>query len=948
MEEGNDREAIRLERVDSPGCELEENEVSADSNEAASNNQKENGEVGVTASINLNVGEGIQDDERAVCITPLQCDPIPLPLQNVEIENNVVPPKVGMVFVGWLEVEAYYRSYGKQVGFGITRVKAAYKGGKSKEKRSTTWRCECSGKPDMRRVRNGKKISKGLEVGGVLPRITDSLVGVRAPRRSKKCDCPAMIYASVNSQGEWVIRTVVLEHKNHIPNPSLSNCISQNRQPGMTACKRRKSFNDQDLGSERDGVEEMPFTQRDVQNVITKERRLKLRDGDANTIMAFIEKMQKVNQNFFHSHRYDEHGVLQDVFWVDARCKAAFEEFGDVVCFDTTYLTNEYELPLVNFVGVNHHGQTILLGCALLSHEDTVTFQWVFRTWLLCMGGKAPPVMLTDQTSVIGEALAAVMPTTRHRWCLWHIIQKLGNKLGRFDRYTQFKEELKNVIYDCLTAEEFQSQWSRVIEEYHLQSSEWLTQMYGEREMWVPAYMKHLFCAGMRTTQRVENIHSFFDEYVGRHTRLSEFTGKYCVAMEQRASMERDADANTARYVRGLATGFKVEKIFQKMYTDAKFAEVQRECARVLYCTGRGETWVTETEVDHLMEDRVWVVCKSSKTEIPSTKRRLYRVRFNTETSEVSCDCRLFESCGIMCRHIIKVYDMNLIEDVPEKYILRRWRKDIPRKYARVKVAYHDPSKTVEVIRFDKMMSAFELVCGNAMQMEEAMQVVINMVRAMDINVNECLGKISMSSVGQCQTMNVLQTPPSTGTVKFAGDAEIRSAETGSGTDAARDPLFTKWNRTVQSTSITEKSAQNSEQLVSEASVLEHDDDVDDDEGRKRKFEVMKKKKLDVVYSPQVIQVQPSAMHGECQGQQQELMSPGGMRLMEEAGPASYFTRNIDQEELGKEDDNIEHNMEPRSMGVAEIGGEGGPAAYLTRNIAAKNDMLQWNRISWE
>ncbi|KNA15511.1 hypothetical protein SOVF_097650 [Spinacia oleracea] len=675
MEEGNDREAIRLERVDSPGCELEENEVSADSNEAASNNQKENGEVGVTASINLNVGEGIQDDERAVCITPLQCDPIPLPLQNVEIENNVVPPKVGMVFVGWLEVEAYYRSYGKQVGFGITRVKAAYKGGKSKEKRSTTWRCECSGKPDMRRVRNGKKISKGLEVGGVLPRITDSLVGVRAPRRSKKCDCPAMIYASVNSQGEWVIRTVVLEHKNHIPNPSLSNCISQNRQPGMTACKRRK-----------------------------------------------------------------------------------------------------------------------------------------------------------------------------------------------FDRYTQFKEELKNVIYDCLTAEEFQSQWSRVIEEYHLQSSEWLTQMYGEREMWVPAYMKHLFCAGMRTTQRVENIHSFFDEYVGRHTRLSEFTGKYCVAMEQRASMERDADANTARYVRGLATGFKVEKIFQKMYTDAKFAEVQRECARVLYCTGRGETWVTETEVDHLMEDRVWVVCKSSKTEIPSTKRRLYRVRFNTETSE----------------------------------------------------------------------------------MEEAMQVVINMVRAMDINVNECLGKISMSSVGQCQTMNVLQTPPLTGTVKFAGDAEIRSAETGSGTDAARDPLFTKWNRTVQSTSITEKSAQNSEQLVSEASVLEHDDDVDDDEGRKRKFEVMKKKKLDVVYSPQVIQVQPSAMHGECQGQQQELMSPGGMRLMEEAGPASYFTRNIDQEELGKEDDNIEHNMEPRSTGVAEIGGEGGPAAYLTRNIAAKNDMLQWNRISWE
>lgn len=50
--------------------------------------------------------------------------------------------------------------------------------------------------------------------------------------------------------------------------------------------------------------------------------------------------------------------------WVDARSRAAYEEFNDLVCFDATYLTNDYEVAFANFVGVNHHEQSILLGCA--------------------------------------------------------------------------------------------------------------------------------------------------------------------------------------------------------------------------------------------------------------------------------------------------------------------------------------------------------------------------------------------------------------------------------------------------------------------------------------------------------------------------------------------------------------------------------------------------------
>ena len=35
--------------------------------------------------------------------------------------------------------------------------------------------------------------------------------------------------------------------------------------------------------------------------------------------------------------------------------------------FYTTYLTNKYDMTFAPFVGVNHHDQSILLGCGLLS-----------------------------------------------------------------------------------------------------------------------------------------------------------------------------------------------------------------------------------------------------------------------------------------------------------------------------------------------------------------------------------------------------------------------------------------------------------------------------------------------------------------------------------------------------------------------------------------------------
>ncbi|KAK0598414.1 hypothetical protein LWI29_034407 [Acer saccharum] len=126
----------------------------------------------------------------------------------------------------------------------------------------------------------------------------------------------------------------------------------------------------------------MPFLEKDCRNYIEKVRRLRLGEGDAMAIQNYFMNMQAKNTNFFYAIDLDEDGRLRNAFWADARSRAAYEEFDDSVTFDTTYLTNLYDMPFARFVGVNHHGQLILLGYGLISSEDTDTFIWLFKSWL--------------------------------------------------------------------------------------------------------------------------------------------------------------------------------------------------------------------------------------------------------------------------------------------------------------------------------------------------------------------------------------------------------------------------------------------------------------------------------------------------------------------------------------------------------------------------------------
>ena len=69
-----------------------------------------------------------------------------------------------MTFRTWEEVETMYKVYGKSQGFGIARTQAA--SNVNRERRAMTWKCECWGKPNMKQMRERRRMEQQMEIGG--------------------------------------------------------------------------------------------------------------------------------------------------------------------------------------------------------------------------------------------------------------------------------------------------------------------------------------------------------------------------------------------------------------------------------------------------------------------------------------------------------------------------------------------------------------------------------------------------------------------------------------------------------------------------------------------------------------------------------------------------------------------------------------------------------------
>ncbi|GMQ03049.1 hypothetical protein CsSME_00049007 [Camellia sinensis var. sinensis] len=565
------------------------------------------------------------------------------------------PPTVGLEFDSFDEAYDFYNVYAKGQGFGI-RVSNSWFRSKRKERYRAKLSCSSAGFKKKSEANN--------------------------PRPETRTGCPAMIIIRLVDSKRWRTIEVELEH-NHPVSPDVKRFYKSHKKMIIAAKKAQQSEPTTEIHTIKlyrtaavdavcNGYSNVD--EREGRSPINHSKHLQLKEGDAHAVYNYFCRMKLTNPNFFYLMDLDDEGRLKNVFWADARSRAAYSYFCDTIAIDTTCLANKFEIPLISFVGVNHHGQSILLGCGFLGHESVECFVWIFRAWLACMLGHPPQVVITDQSKPLQNAVSVVFPEAHHCYCLWYIMQRVPEKLGGLKGFEAIKRQLNKAVYDSLKIAEFETSWGGLIECHGLGDHKWLQALYEDRQRWVPVYLKDIPSAGMIPIKENEGLTAFFDGYVHKHTSFKEFVDKYDLALQRKHLKEAMGDLESRNSSLELKTRCNFELQLSKVYTKEIFKKFQAEVEGMYSCFNTKQVSVSGPIITYVVKERVEV--EGSEKEV-----RYYEVLYETTQVDIRCICSLFNFKGYLCRHALNVLNYNGVEEIPSRYILLRWCKDFKRRY---------------------------------------------------------------------------------------------------------------------------------------------------------------------------------------------------------------------------------------------------------------------------
>lgn len=577
---------------------------------------------------------------------------------NGETQSKMDPPTptVGLEFDSFDEAYDFYNIYGKEQGFGI-RVSNSWFRSKRKERYRAKLSCSSAGFKKKSEANN--------------------------PRPETRTGCPAMIVIKLVDSQRWRIVELELEH-NHPVSPQIKRfykshkkmiIAAKNAQPQpepVTEVHTIKLYRTPVMDVGCNGCSTLNETE--GLNPMDHSKHLELREGDAHAVYNYFCRMKLTNPNFYYLMDLDDDGRLRNVFWADARSRAAYGYFCDTVAIDTTCLANKYELPLISFVGVNHHGQSVLLGCGFLGVESLDCYVWMLRAWLKCMLGRPPQVIITDQCKPLQIAVSEVIPEARHCYCLLYILQRVPEKLGGLKGYEAIKRQLHKSVYSSLKIAEFETSWAEMIKRHELGNNKWLQTLYEDRQNWVPVYLKDTFFAGMIPIRENESLPAFFDGYVHKHTSFKEFVDKYDLALHRKRMKEVVADLESRESIFELKTRCNFEVQLCKVYTKEIFKRFQLEVEGMYSCFNTRQVNVNGPIITYIVKERVEV--EGNEKEV-----RCYEVLYETTQVDIRCICSLFNYRGYLCRHALNVLNYNGVEVIPSRYILPRWSKDFKCRY---------------------------------------------------------------------------------------------------------------------------------------------------------------------------------------------------------------------------------------------------------------------------
>ncbi|KAJ1264841.1 hypothetical protein BS78_08G033000 [Paspalum vaginatum] len=541
--------------------------------------------------------------------------------------------------VAYSEEEAYrlYCDYGHRMGFSVRKGKQYYFTG-TKTIRTKDYYCSKEGLKD-----------------------DEQLTEANFNKPETRTNCKAMVRFRVDAEGQWRVIQIIPEHNHELVRPEEIHLLRSVRtlsvpKPGVLNAMVNAEIQamHDSLHINEDGTE--------CHSQLSIRSYTQLEIDDCEALIGYFKRRINEQGMFYWDVEVDQEGRMANFFWRDGRSQVDYESFGDVVKFDTSYRTTKYNMICAMFIGVNHHWQNVIFGCAFLMNESSTSYGWLFKSFLESMGGRPPKTIFTDQNEFISKAIEDVFPGTRHCLCQCFIEKNLLSHLGTINDPGTFHSMLSKCMRGCESEAEFNEAWAMMHHECSMQENQWLTDLYQQRHKWCTALHKDAFDGGIELMVKSEGLNHVVSSFDDEPTSLTTFVlelDKIIGSWRTNESLE-DIRCNQAA-PECTVNHSRILQHAAEVYTHKIYKSLEKD-----FLDGCSATTYQEAQCDEALFRFEFIL---------QSGRRVWVVFLNTSTMDLSCSCKKFETMGVLCSHALNALDLKSVDRIPERYILKRWTK---------------------------------------------------------------------------------------------------------------------------------------------------------------------------------------------------------------------------------------------------------------------------------
>lgn len=346
------------------------------------------------------------------------------------------------------------------------------------------------------------------------------------------------------------------------------------------------------------------------------------------------------------------------MFWCDSQSWRDYQDYGDVIVFDSTYKMNHYGMPFIPFVGVNNHRCTTVFSCAIVSDETEGTYMWLLQTFMKAMSQQKPKSIITDGDVVMIRAIRNVLLEVWHHLCSLHI-EKICRCTSIISHWRSSDRCYTTPLLMPILRRDGALLSKNGRRRKH--KNGWIG-CTGKGNFGPPHICLMAFFLGMRSNQRSESLNSCLHLHLGFGMTIVDLVVHYenCI-VRLRENEVRD-DCTASQSVPVVVTDYReIEEAASCVFTPTNFYILQEEQKKV------EELDIFETLVG--IESHKFIVAWKNNHKFR------FSVEYTPWNSEetIKCSCRRMVQKGLPCKHILHVLNYLKLSEIPKCCVLKRF-----------------------------------------------------------------------------------------------------------------------------------------------------------------------------------------------------------------------------------------------------------------------------------